>query len=266
MIAVEDQTGSTYNRGDFTATNAFFWSSLNLSAFSGYDSGNTPHYISVVDGAGKIATGFIGAVGAGETLSGAELVVNGTMELDSDWDTYSGPGTNERSDVQKHGEAYSRHVSGTNYMGIQTSATIAFALNKLYKVVGYLYVVTNAARLVRQDSTSFPYTGAYKEAMASWQESAGYVTCPLSGNSKIIAHGSQSVSSNEFYVDDVSIQQVTDPPATAVHIVSAQHGSTRAWENIESGFNPNTITTWTISLIAPVHGSGLHLDMGLGMT
>jgi len=65
--------GSTYNYGDFTATNAFFWSSLNLSSYAGTDLGSTPYYIEVLDVAGKKATGYIGAVGAGETLGSETL-------------------------------------------------------------------------------------------------------------------------------------------------------------------------------------------------
>lgn len=48
------------------------------------DTGYTPCYIEVLDGAGKKATGYIGAVGAGETL-GSELIVNGGFDADTNW-------------------------------------------------------------------------------------------------------------------------------------------------------------------------------------
>jgi hypothetical protein len=42
------------------------------------------------------------------------------------------------------------------------------------------------------------------------------------------------------------VKRVTDPPATAVHIVSSLNGTTRNWASIESGFDPNTIASWKI--------------------
>jgi len=48
------------------------------------------------------------------------------------------------------------------------------------------------------------------------------------------------------WADNYSIKRVTDPPSTAVHIVSSLNGTTRNWASIESGFDPNTISSWSI--------------------
>ena len=84
MNLIKNSSGSTFNRGDFTATGAFFWSSIDLSPYRGMDKGNTPFYIELLDGAGKKATGYIGAVGAGEML-GDELVIDPGFDNSPSW-------------------------------------------------------------------------------------------------------------------------------------------------------------------------------------
>ena len=54
-------------------------------------------------------------------------------------------------------------------------------------------------------------------------------------------------NTNKWKADDISIKRILDPPSTGVHIVSAYGGSTRAWTNIDGGFNPNTITTVAVT-------------------
>ena len=46
---------------------------------------------------------------------------------------------------------------------------------------------------------------------------------------------------NYFY-----LYRVLDPPSTGVKIVSVLKGSTRRWSYIESGFNPNNISSWNV--------------------
>jgi hypothetical protein len=50
------------------------------------------------------------------------------------------------------------------------------------------------------------------------------------------------------------VKQILDPPSTGIHIVSSLNGTTRAWENIESGFDLNNIASWSIETIERVYG------------
>jgi hypothetical protein len=55
--------------------------------------------------------------------------------------------------------------------------------------------------------------------------------------------GANSGANATLTIDNILAQHVLDPPSTGVHIVSAYGGSVRAWASIDSGFDPNTITT-----------------------
>jgi hypothetical protein len=50
-------------------------------------------------------------------------------------------------------------------------------------------------------------------------------------------------SDASYIASSLSIKRVLDPPSTGIHIVSAYGGSVRAWTSIDSGFDPNTITS-----------------------
>lgn len=220
----EDSTGSTFNRGDFTATGAFFWSSLNLSTYHGTDTGYTPFYIEVLDGVGKKATGYIGAVGAGEIL-GNELVTDPTFDVDGDWTKGTGW-------TVVGGKA----VALTSPYLERIYETLAFTVGQLLKGViicdsfttgqyrpqlggNILGTYTNSGTKI--DYTNILYTG-------SW------------GN------GIRAEDTLSATFTDISTKRVTSPPSTAVHIVSSLNGITRNWASIESGFDPNAIASWNI--------------------
>jgi hypothetical protein len=68
-------------------------------------------------------------------------------------------------------------------------------------------------------------------------------------------------------LDDCTFWRVTDPPATAVYIVSAQGSSTRGWASEESGFNRNDTAGYTYELVfyppattAGITGAGITGD------
>ncbi len=223
----EDSTGSTYNRGDFTATNAFFWSSLDLSPYAGTDLGSTPYWIEVLDSAGKKATGYIGAVGAEETL-GSELLTSWENTFSS-YETFASSGKDITSAINTTSDAISR----SNSLGLTSGELLKVVITWTNSGGGipYLYyrglweiqVASGLNTLYRNTllGTANTYFNFYNIAAANWS----------------------SVNSSK---------RVTDPPSTAVHIVSSLNGTTRDWVSIESGFDPNTIASWNIyTLVSP---------------
>ncbi|MFZ2097192.1 MAG: hypothetical protein WAV05_11205, partial [Anaerolineales bacterium] len=87
-------------------------------------------------------------------------------------------------------------------------------------------------------------------AIGSWYAGLTWAERIVYGNpssvSPVIKLYGASTNAKSVRFDDVSVKRVTDPPATGVHIVSSLNGVTRAWENIEDGFNPNDIASWEI--------------------
>jgi len=222
-------TGSTFNYGDFTNNNAFFWSSLDLSPLAGTDLGETPFYIELVDNAGKKATGYLAAVGAGETL-GSELVTNGDFAV-----------------AEPPGTAWARGGDWTIAAGVatQTASTTSISQNNVGISGALLFASLNV--IARTGNIGMWLNGVAPVYIlplaATLGVRTGYAVWPGTNlNMGIYSNASCTV-------DDASLKRVTDPPSTAVHIVSSLNGTTRAWQIKETGFDPNTITSWVIYAI-----------------
>jgi hypothetical protein len=238
--------GSTFNYGDFANGNAFFWSSLDLSSYAGTDLGSTPYWIELTDNTGKKATGYIGAVGAGETL-GSELVTNGDMETGNPptgFTAWSAPATFEQSSTQKHGGSYSAHIIGTDSRGFYSRNGLKIYRNN-YKLSFWYYIISGGLRgiILKSDGTSHLVEIHYSTS-GSWQNAE--IIATETAASDTYDFGFQTYGSSEFYIDDLSLRQILDPPATGIHIISSFNGLTRNWSSIESGFDPNNIASWKI--------------------
>jgi hypothetical protein len=251
---VKTSLGSTFNRGDFTALNAFFWASLDLSPYHGTDLGSTPYRIEVIDGAGKKAIGYIGAVGAGLTY--ADLIngdlLNGNFETGNPptgWGN-SGLETYEKSGTQKHGGNYSAHFidSIPNMGGFYTYPSVpTYVAGRLYYSSFWYYLISGVLHYRFQDGDNSFLTYGYGSVIGSWTNIERRYTSLVGGAGAYVSFLNASATvACECYIDDVSLQHITDPPATAVHIVSSLNGTVRDWASKESGFNPNTIVSWNI--------------------
>jgi len=232
--------GSTYNYGDFTSGNAFFWSSLDLSALAGTDLGYTPHYIEVLDAAGKKATGYLAGVGAGETL-GSEIITNAAdREFSSDTGFWV------------------KDAGCTIAVGVAHFVAVAvnYGLNQNAALLTYLALYKGILTVSNHVAGNLDISSLTRVSLSTGNGlKTGYIIGSSNGRFYIIAGTIASLDA-----DDVSFKRVTDPPATAVHIVSALNGTTRNWASVESGFNPNTITSWRIDKVRPKVGIGWYFD------
>ena len=237
-------------RGDFTATNAFFWSSAeDLSIYSGHDLGNTPFLLTLTDGAGKKATGYIGAVGAGETL-GAELITNPTFDVNTDGWSPIWTGSLAAIDGGQSGKCLEITANaGDNFGYAGAYTTISFINNELIKMSTYRKNGTD----VSKSTQSYVYLGGdyfvnpRLTTTGSWVLDERYAN--ISGGNasfSLQANNSATIGLTLLW-DEASLKRVTDPPNTAVHIVSSLNGTTRNWASIASGFNPNTIASWAVT-------------------
>lgn len=226
---IADSTGSTYNYGDFTATNAFFWSSLDLSPYAGPVLGSTPYSIEVVDAGGKKATGYLAGVGAGKTL-GSELVVNGNF-----------------ASAEPPGTAWNRGAGWTIAGGVLVATSVDVGI-QVYQNLSH----NIGLELFEGNLTVLNYIAG----TANWIVAGVIRIHEIDGDGDYIGYGNSDASGNyasvmadttfTAQIDNYSVKRVTDPPNTAVHIVSSLNGTTRNWASIESGFNPNNIASWKI--------------------
>lgn len=225
----------------------------------------------VADSAGKKAIGYIKEADAGEAL-GAELVTNGDMELDANWNNYGTPTTNERSLEQANNGTYSRKfTTDAIYEGIQCSGDRwSVTSGKLYKADFYIYPVNKT--LIR--------AGIYRGDGGGWVTSVGgdftglmanawnlvniyYITISTGSQTHILILSGPAEPIGTWYIDNVSVKEVTHIGADGVHIVSTMGGTTRNWEDIESGFDPNDISS--IVFQSPSFANKQRIDMGVGL-
>lgn len=248
--------GSTFNRGDFTSTNAFFWSSLDLSPYNGMDLGSTPFRIIVTDGVGKVATGYIGAVGAGETL-GSEKVINGEFSSSTvGWE----PDVSTLANITGGQSGNCLEVTstgGTGY-GYQNVG----ALNgELCFYSTYDKKGTAAGGKILFGTTY--YNGSFATLIVAdpdWTQYTGYLISGLDDINRVGIGLISLVDTKTMLFDTISLKRVTDCPITAIHIVSSLNGTTRDWASTESGFDPSTIASWKINRAIPSECIGWYFD------
>jgi len=216
---VLSSVGASFNRGDFTNGNAFFWSSVDLSFY-------LKHFIELIDGAGKKAAGYIGAVGAGEAL-GSELI---TVWTNDDYNTFISSGKDISSAI----------ANGPLTNGAYTIQILP-TQDGLYLLSLILTLNSGTTPKVYEGHTWKVYDGGLG------------LTILVAGSNNLYFTSTDlaiyTIITNSAVGDWSSIntlKRVTDPPSTAVHIVSSLNGTTRNWASIESGFNPNNIASFKI--------------------
>jgi hypothetical protein len=221
--------GSTVNRGDFSAGNAFFISSLDLSNYAGTDSGSTPCQIEVIDIGGKKAKGYMGSAGSGSKLD-AELKLDPGFDDDKKW--IINPGWKVSGSMAVATEAASGQYVYQSFPGDP-------------EAFGRLYYWTISGAVMTAGATRVLTGGVGSQDLVEGT-SSGYTN--TKGDSPFHAFGLRA-GSNYFsgMVTALTHQRLIEPWPTGVHIVSEVGGSRRNWASIESGFDPNMIVSWSIT-------------------
>ena len=147
-------------------------------------------------------------------LSGVELVTNGGMENGAPptgWTALNTPETFEQSGVRKHSGSYSAHIidSTPGYRGFAQGYTSI--TGKIYKISFWYYLVSGSLRstIIKGDNSGFNYNsdlttnGAWTYFELIYTETAGGALA------KWQFKNSSTAVAAEFYIDDVSVQEVT---------------------------------------------------------
>jgi hypothetical protein len=198
----------------------FFHDSIDFSAYAGTDGGSTPYRFVFTDSAGKVATAYGGAAGGGEAL-GAETVVNGGFDADTNWSKDTG-WTISAGVASCDGSQGS--VAAAIYQPLSVlSGQLCKAAYDLTRSAGYAYCRIGASAM----GSSYSSNGSHID----------YITYDGAGGNHNIFGNSDFVGT----VDNFSIKLLTDIPATGLHLMSTKNGTTRNMASVESGFNPNKI-------------------------
>jgi hypothetical protein len=258
VVVASGSVSAANTRLDTTAANAFAW--LNGVDLSAYQTGK--HILAVYDTSGRSRMGYMSSSApAGETLSGSELVANpgfetaggGGDDVFASWTEDKQTGTISDEAVVIHGGTHAcKILEGTSTSSVHVRQNLTVTLGGLYKISvwgqgdgtngGYLQVDHSGSPTVWDDVALA--TGAAYAQTTRYGTVASGTTWRL-----ILRSAAPTVNGAFFYVDDASVQQVTDPPSTAAKIVTTKGGSTRGWYHADTGFDPNVGGTYKVIYI-----------------
>jgi len=201
----------------------------------------SPHVgrvLKVVDSAGKVAWGWLKAAGTGETL-GSEILSNPSFDSDtSGWSA-----ANSAALASVAGGQSGNCLEITENGGADPAAyqLVSFNTGALYLQSAYVKRGTESS--YRMYCISGLTSG---EATGEWELVNLYKTGSGGSANFVVKQIASSGAGTTLLFDEVSFKQVTAPPATGCTIVSTPGGTTQNWAYIQSGFNPNSISTWDV--------------------
>lgn len=167
--------------------------------------------------------------------AGGEIVVNGTMEADSNWNNFSTPATNERSNIQAHAGTYSRHfIQDAAYEGVNSDA-FSVVVGTWYCATGWIYRTDIGADY---DSTIMSFrqaigtvlaTATYKGSRNAWKQLTATGRAAASVATGLIAFYT-GTATGQCYIDDASVKPLT--LATLLASIDASNANVVASINI----------------------------------
>jgi hypothetical protein len=214
----------------------------------GVASSLTPYFgdkLTITDSAGHHLTGWIKAVGTGETYGG-QLLSNATFTTTAGLNAF---GTTIVATTSGCFSAHCLQITYTTNGQVWNPFTVAkgtLLKSSLYGKVGtadFLAMVIQEAGGTYEQIQNFYYNGA-------WTNGTIYPTTDLTDTAWWQTYQMGFSSPMVSYVDTASVQQVLTPSMTGVTIVSAAGGSTYNWTSEDSGFNRNDSGGYTYSLSA----------------
>jgi hypothetical protein len=140
-------------------------------------------------------------------LPSTNLVVNGDMELDSNWANVNSPSTNERSTEQVHSGTYSRKCVATGYNEGVRSDNYTTTNGKTYYVSCWIYSPNMSEMVliaVSGDGAHYPIVNTLGGTNNTWVPVTYSYTEAYEGSvGYVIIRGSSP--GNSFFVDDVHV-------------------------------------------------------------
>lgn len=221
----------------------FFDDNIDFSSYA-----NSTRWLEFVDSGSKVAKAYAEDVGGGEAL-GTELIVASddrdfTVFANVRWTGASGGSVADGTGKLE----VTMDSSGSSGAGLAADKINNSVPNSLYKLAADIWRGTTTSTNVRMYS---PATVVYKDITITASQVAYsffYTTNTTNESFQIFCTASDS---GTFFIDNASLKKLTDVPATGLHLVSAKSGSTRNMTSVETGFNPNAITTIRVKDVMP---------------
>jgi len=223
-FTLSDGTFTGYKTGITTTGSIYLRANDNSSGTTYYDNLKVQEVLQSAD----LSDTYPAIIDVNEPVLGVELITNGTMEADSNWNNknISGSDVNERSDAQSNSGTYSRHINiveGANH-GVQSdSLSVTTVTGNVYKLEFYLYRVSGNinAYVYEGDGSGYSLsTGALTSTADEWVKHTHYYV-EGSGGSSASFQILVSSSTGRCYIDDVTVKEVQGNPGTMTNQASS---------------------------------------------
>lgn len=223
--------------------------------------GERQYRLTVIDGSGKKAMGFIGATGAQESL-GEELLTNGTLEYWASlaspfvWEAIRGVPFQETAELRPGttGKYSVKMVikNGKNSWGppcANISQTITIENGRLYKATGWMKAGPAGQavqmKLQHSDGSGISIIGSYSGK--EWKENVFYFVPTRNPNEEIWVYFFAVGEDETFgYADDFSFREVSSPGKNCVRIYPDRKSSQQRWSTVDKGFDPYEISQYIV--------------------
>jgi len=176
-------------------------------------------HLTLIDGQAATNIGYWDDV----SVKQDDLVLNGTMELDDNWNDVGSPTTNERSTTQVYAGTYSRKcVADATSTGLQ-SDTFSVVAGETYEVSFYYYLEIAAGPTYRwimkiKDGDGSDLGSSYSLAVTgAWTNITFYTTATATGSGSYFQAFQSGAGDSTLYLDNVSVKQVNGNPGTLVN-------------------------------------------------
>lgn len=214
-------------------------SAADLSAYTGY-------VLKVTDSAGKTAWARIAAPGTGLAL-GSELIANQTF------DAGTGSWSGGDATIASVAAGQSNNCLEITRTGAQPRAyqnVAGLVQGNLYRLSAYNKQGTSGAlearvALLKSDGSTYEFYNS-DTAPTDWAERVAYGTVTEATGARYVRLIQNDASAGTMLFDEASLTQVTSPPTTGVWLESTPGAGDNTWAYIQSGFNPNSISTWSV--------------------
>jgi hypothetical protein len=207
------------------------------------------YFLCLQDSAGKQGCGYVGGPGNGETLGSDSYTVDSNAIADARTEANATTGYTNNGSATFESTAsgtpsagsYHFHVVGDSiYDGFyKTAKSYPFTAGRLYKTNYDIKVVSGNA------ACQYPF-GDYDSPItsATYVSNTKYKTATLATYDTIGCSCRGVIC--EFYSDNWYTKQVTDINTTGVHLHSTPSATDRKMARIDSGFLPNSVTTYKL--------------------
>lgn len=232
---------------------------VDISPFAGVAGTFTPYKILITDDSAKVIWGYLAEADAALDYSNIittdmETGDGGDPWLPTGWLNYAAAAGELIQDaVDFHGGSNSLQILGIGGAAGINKKDISMTVGKLYKLSAWIKRTTGNFNIIFRDNPSVTAIATIgiivlTSGYADWTKLEFYLLAEQTS-----AEGEAwfyvPSDTNNWNIDDISIDEVTALGTDGCHVVSTKNGSTRNWNGDTATFNWNDSSGYTFEIV-----------------